>query len=169
LPQDEAAQLHINTISDLAPQVPGLILASTNDGIAFVDSLKSIYNFDTHSFRSLSIDVLEGISLDAVDNNHAQISVCYITDASIKARNFVFLIDDKNGFPQFHPAPIVRDNVLHKNPAIANVLNPLAPKLTTDVSIELQARVQQLRSWGTPSPDAITQVATDFLTNQGLL
>jgi len=95
--------------------------------------------------------------------------VCYITDASAKTRNFVFLIDDKNGFPQFHPAPMVRDNVLHKNPAIANALNPLAPKLTTDVSIELQARVQQLKSSGTSSSDAITQVATNFLTNQGLL
>jgi len=167
--QDEAAQLHINTISDLAPQVPGLILASNNDGIALVDSLKSVYNFDTHSFKSLLVYTLEGISFDALDNNQAQINVCYITDASAKTRNFVFLIDDKNGFPQFHPAPLVRDDVLHKNPAIANTLNPLAPKLTTDVSIRLQARVQQLKSSGTSSSDAITQVATNFLTNQGLL
>jgi len=167
--QDEAAQLHINTISDLASQVSGLILSSSNDGIALVDSLKPVYNFDTHSFKSLLVYTFEGISFDALENNQAQINVCYITDASAKTRNFVFLIDDKNGFPQFHLAPIVRDNVLHKNPAIANALNPLAPKLTTDVSIRLQARVQQLKSSGTSSSDAITQVATDFLKSQGLL
>lgn len=166
--QDQSTKLNIKSISDLAPQVSKLTLASPSDGIAFVDELKPVYGFDTKSFKSLQkVDYAIGFS--AVSSNQAQVNVCYTTDGSVKTKNFIFLNDDKNGFPQFHPAPIVRDDVLKKYPDIASALNPLAPKLTTDVSIMLQGQVAQKKASGMSVTEAVKQVATDFLKGQGLL
>jgi glycine betaine/choline ABC-type transport system substrate-binding protein len=95
--------------------------------------------------------------------------VGYTTDGSIAAQGFLFLTDDKTGFPQFHPAPIVRTSLLKKYPDIAKILNPLAPKLTTEASIQMQVEVGRLKSGGTSVTEAVKQVAKQFLQRAGLL
>ncbi len=145
-----------------------MVLASPSDGISFVDGLKPVYGFDTKSFKNVQ-KVDYSIGFQSVSSGSAQVAVCYTTDGSVATKNFIFLNDDKNGFPQFHPAPIVRDDVLKKYPDIATVLNPLAPKLTTDVSIQLQGQVADMKAKGTSVTSAVKQVAKDFLTKQGLL
>jgi osmoprotectant transport system substrate-binding protein len=166
--QAQSQKLGITTISQLAPKVSQVVLASPSDGIAFVDGLKPVYGFDTSSFKSLQ-KVDYSIGFQSVSSDSAQFVVCYTTDGTVTTQSFVFLQDDKNGFPQFHPAPIVRDDVLKKYPDIATILNPLAPKLTTDVSIQLQQQVAKMKSGGTSVTEAIKQVAQQFLTSQGLL
>src|SRR5579883_129063 len=166
--QQESQKLGITTISQLAPKVSSLILTSPSDGIAFVDDLKSTYGFTTRSFKQTqTIDYALGFQ--AVSSGKSQITVCYTTDGTVKQKNFIFLQDDKNGFPQFHPAPIVRDAVLQKYPQIATTLNPLAPDLTTDVSIQLQDQVASKKAGGESVSQAITDVATSFLKSKGLL
>ena len=165
--QDESQKLKVTTISQLAPQVPQLVLDSPSDGIAFVDGLKTVYGFDTSSFKTLQ-KVDYSIGFQAVKSGSAQVTVCYTTDGTVTAQNFIFLQDDKNGFPQFHPAPIVRDATLQKYPDIATILNPLAPHLTTDVSIQLQDQVAKMKANGTSATEAVKQVAKQFLTSIGM-
>ena len=73
----------------------------------------------------------------------------------------MLLEDDKNLFPIYEPAPIVRDDTLRKAPSIASALNPLAPKLTSEVSRQLQLEVNNGKS--------VTQAATEWLKAQGML
>lgn len=166
--KDQSTKLGITSISQLAPQVPQLILASPSDGIAFIDGLKTVYGFDTTSFKSLQ-KVDYSIGFASVASGAANAAVCYTTDGSVTTQNFIFLNDDKNGFPQFNPAPIVRQDVLKKYPDIATVLNPLAPKLTTDVSIKLQQQVADMKTAGKSSNEAVATVAKQFLQSAGLL
>lgn len=166
--QAASQKLGVTTISQLAPKVSQLVLASPSDGIDFIDGLKTVYGFDTSSFKSLQ-KVDYSIGFQAVSSDAAQMAVCYTTDGTVKTQNFVFLQDDKNGFPQFHPAPIVRNDVLKKYPDIPNILNPLAPKLTTDVSIQLQEQVAKMKASGTSVTEAVKQVGKQFLQAQGLL
>ncbi len=166
--QATSQKLGITTISQLAPKVSQVVLASPSDGIDFIDGLKTVYGFDTSSFKSLQ-KVDYSIGFQAVSSDAAQMVVCYTTDGTVKTQNFIFLQDDKNGFPQFHPAPIVRDDVLKKYPDIATILNPLAPKLTTDVSISLQDQVAKMKAGGTSVTEAVKQVAKQFLQSQNLL
>jgi len=166
--KSESQRLGVTAISQLAPMVSKLTLASPSDGIAFIDDLKSTYGFNTHSFKSVA-KVDYAIGFTAVSNGQAQVNVCYTTDGTVQQKNFIFLNDDKNGFPQFHPAPIVRDQTLSKYPGIPGILNPLAPHLTTQVSIQLQQQVAQMVSSGTSSAEAIKVVATNFLKSAGLL
>ena len=167
--KSEAQHLgNITTISQLAPLVKQLTLASPSDGISFIDNLKAVYGFDTKSFKSLD-KVLYAIGFTAVSNNQAQVNVCYTTDGTVPTQNFIFLTDDKNGFPQFNPAPIVRDAILSKYPDIATILNPLAPDLTTQVSIQLQDQVATTVKSGTSSAQAVKVVAKQFLQSKGML
>ena len=156
------------TLSALAPKVKDLTLATQSDGVTFIDGLKTQYGFTTSSFKSVKkVDYAIGFS--AIKSGDAAVTECYTTDGSVTTGGNVFLTDDKHGFPEFHPAPLVRDSVLKANPDIATILNPLAPKLTTAVSIQLQGQVSTAKAGGTSVSQAVKQVAQKFLQDQGLL
>ena len=156
------------TLSQLAPKVHQLTLATQSDGITFFNDLKSTYNFDTSSFKAVK-KVDYSIGFAAVKSGSADVTECYTTDGSVTTQNFIFLQDDKHGFPEFHPAPIVRDSILQSDPGIKTALNPLAPDLTTDVSIMLQQQVASKKASGVSNSEAVKQVATAFLQSQHLL
>ncbi len=166
--QAQSSKLGIKTLSDLAPKVKNLTLATQSDGVTFIDGLKTQYGFTTSTFKSVKkVDYAIGFS--AIKSGDAAVTECYTTDGSVTTGGNVFLTDDKHGFPEFHPAPLVRDAVLKANPDIATILNPLAPKLTTDVSIQLQGQVATAKAAGTSVSEAVKQVAQKFLQSQGLL
>ncbi len=166
--QAESQKLGITSLSTLAPKVPQLTLATQSDGVTFFDNLESIYGFKTASFKSVK-KVDYSIGFTAVKNGQADVTECYTTDGSVITQGFIFLNDDKHGFTEFHPAPIVRASVLQSDPGIANSLNPLAPFLTTDVSIALQQQVKTKKASGTSGSEAVKEVATSFLQSKGLL
>jgi osmoprotectant transport system substrate-binding protein len=164
----ESQKLGATTLTQLAPKVPQLTLATQSDGVSFFDGLKATYGFQTSSFKSVQkVDYAIGFS--AVSSGQASVTECYTTDGSVVTKNFIFLNDDKHGFPEFHPAPIVRDSVLQSDPGIKNALNPLAPDLTTEVSIALQQQVAQKHTSGMSISEAVKEVATSFLQSKGLL
>lgn len=166
--QANSQKFSITTLSQLAPKVSQLILATQSDGIPFIDGLKNTYGFSTSSFKAVK-KVDYSITFAAVQHGDAQITECYTTDGSVQTQGLIFLQDDKHGFPEFHPAPIVRDEVLKSDPNIASTLNKLAPLLTTDVSISLQNQVAQKKKSGMSVAEAVKEVATSFLQNKGLM
>src|SRR5256885_14262609 len=166
--QAESQKLGVTTLSQLAPKVSQLTLATQSDGVTFFDNLQSTYGFKTTSFKSVK-KVDYSIGFSAVKSGAANVTECYTTDGSVLTQGFIFLNDDKHGFTEFHPAPIVRDSILQSDPGIANALNPLAPDLTTDVSIALQAQVTMKKASGTSVSEAVKEVATSFLQSKGLL
>jgi osmoprotectant transport system substrate-binding protein len=166
--QTESQKLGITSLSTLAPKVPQLTLATQSDGVTFFDNLESIYGFKTASFKSVK-KVDYSIGFQAVKNGQADVTECYTTDGSVITQGFIFLNDDKHGFTEFHPAPIVRDSILQSDPGITAALNPLAPFLTTDVSIALQQQVATKKASGTSVSEAVKEVATAFLQSKGLL
>jgi osmoprotectant transport system substrate-binding protein len=166
--QAESQKLGATTLSQLAPKVSQLTLATQSDGVPFFDALQATYGFSSSSFKALTkVDYALGFT--AVKNGQAQLTECYTTDGSVTTQGFIFLTDDKNGFPQFHPAPIVRDAILQSDSGIPAALNPLAPNLTTDVSIMLQGQVSMKHTAGESIPQAVKEVAMAFLQSKGLL
>jgi osmoprotectant transport system substrate-binding protein len=157
--QSKASSLGVTKISDLAPKASSLTIATPPDGKQYgVDVVKSVYGI---TFKKVVTYNEEGLTFPAVMSGAQDLNICYTTAALIAKDNFVLLQDDKNAFPAYNPAPIVRDDTLKKAPGIAAALNPLAPKLTTQVSQQLQAQVVGGMS--------VTDVATNWLKSQGLL
>jgi osmoprotectant transport system substrate-binding protein len=157
--QAKASSLGATKISDLASKASSLTIATPPDGVQYgVDVVKSVYGF---TFKKVVTYNEEGLTFPAVTSGAQDLNVCYTTSAQIAKLNFTLLQDDKNAFPIYNPAPIVRDSTLQKAPQIATILNKLAPFLTTQVSQQLQAEVADGKS--------ITEVATTFLQSKGLL
>lgn len=155
-----AEELGITRVAQLRSIASRFILATPKDGTGPVDALKSTYGIDLKSFKQVNI-VDEALSFSAVIQDQAQFNVCYTTSALIVKNNFVLLSDKNNGFPIDQPAPIVRDDTLQSDPAIATALNPLSFKLTNQVSTMLQGQVN--------AGFSVTDVATVWLKSQGLL
>lgn len=157
--QSRAGSLGATKISDLSARASSLTIATPPDGVQYgVDAVKSTYGI---SFKKVVTYNEEGLTFPAVSSGAQDLNVCYTTSAQIAKLNFTLLQDDKNAFPIYNPAPIVRDSTLRKSPQIATALNKLAPFLTTQVSQQLQAQVVDGQS--------VTEVATKFLQSKGLL
>ena len=166
--QAEAQKLGIMNLSDLATKVSTLTLATQSDGIPFFDALQNTYHFSTKSFKSVT-KVAYSIGFAAVKSGAAQVTECYTTDGSVATQGFVFLTDNLNGFPQFHPAPIVRDDVLAADPGIAAALNAMAPLMTTPVNVMLQMQVNTKHANGESIAQAVQEVAMAWLQSVHLL
>ena len=158
--KENADKWHVTKISQLAALAPKMTVASPPDGTSdpnVLPGLKPKYGF---AFAK-TVVVQVALAFDAVQQGKADVNVCYTTMALIPKNNFVLLEDDKNLFPIYLPAPIVRDDTLAKAPDIAPTLNKVAPKLTTEISQQLQLEVLNKKS--------VTEVATTWLKAQGLL
>ncbi len=159
-PKDSSKLNGATSISQLAPIASKLTVATPPDGVKFgVDVIKSVYNI---TFSGVTTYNEEGLTFPAVKSGQQDVNICYTTAALIAKDNFILLKDDKNAFPAFNPAPIVRNDTLKKAPDIKTALNPLAPYLTTEVSQQLQNQVVS-------NGKSVTNVATDFLKSKNLL
>jgi osmoprotectant transport system substrate-binding protein len=158
--KDNASKLNVTKVSDLAPIASQKVLATPPDGQSdpnVIPAMESTYGIN---FKEVKV-VDESVTFQAVQHGDADFNICYTTIGLIAADGFVLLQDDKNVFPIYNPAPIVRNDLLQKSPAVADVLNPLAPKLTTAAITQLNAEVAGGKS--------IQEVSKSFLQDQGLL
>jgi osmoprotectant transport system permease protein len=85
----------------------------------------------------------------------------YSTDGRLKAYGLIVLKDDKNIFPPYYAAPIVREDALKKFPELEHTLNLLSGKINDNVMTELNYRTDYLHQ----TPES---VAKDFLVSIGL-
>lgn len=65
----------------------------------------------------------------------------FTTDGRIKAMNLEVLADNKHFFPNYNAAPVIHTATFDKYPVIADLLDPVSAKLTTEVAQELNAKV----------------------------
>jgi osmoprotectant transport system substrate-binding protein len=156
--QDNATKFNLKSNDDLKAQNGNLKIASQSDGVdAAVNPVKSAYGVDFKEVVTLD----EQLSFAAVKNGDVDLMVCYTTDPGIVTNNFVVLTDPKGVFPNYNPAPVVRDDLLSKSPAVKDTLNPLASKLTTADQVAL---IKKVADGGT-----VHEVAQQYLKDKGLL
>lgn len=83
-----------------------------------------------------------GLKYEVVENGEADVSPAYTTEGRlVETDKFVLLEDDKQVWPPYNLAPVVRDEVLEAHPDIPDVLNPISAKLDTETVTKLNARV----------------------------
>ena len=164
--QDDATSRGIASISDLAKAVKAdakLSFASNSEFYARPDGLKPLQ--DTYGFEFSRDNVKRmdtGLTYQALRDRQVDISLVFATDGRIPAFNFVVLKDDKGFFPSYALTPVVRKEVLDKNPKLAEPLNALSAKLNDAVVSRLNALIDVDKK-------AVEDVARAFLKEQGLL
>jgi osmoprotectant transport system substrate-binding protein len=156
--QDNATKYNLKSNADLTAQNGNLKIASQSDGVdAAVNPVKSAYGVEFKEVVTLD----EQLSFAAVKNGDVDLMVCYTSDPGIVTNNFVVLTDPKGVFPNYNPAPVVRDDLLSKSPAVKDTLNPLATVLTTADQVAL---IKKVADGGT-----VHEVAQQYLKDKGLL
>lgn len=165
--KNQAQNMGIKNISDFAAKASQFTFDLPSDSTYVVDFLKPKYNnLSLSSFKSVH-KVDYAIGFKELAAGQTQAAFCYSTDNGINKNNFVALQDNNHAFPAYHPAPIVRDSILQKNPEIQTALDKLAPFITTDASLQLQKTEADNEAQGMSSSQAITQAAKQFLQANG--
>ena len=160
--QEGSQQYGVTTMSEMAAKADQLVMVGPPEFEEREDGLpgiKKVYgDFNLKEYKAVD----PGLRYQALTRGQADVAVAFGTDGEIAAYNLVVLKDDKNMFPPYQVAPVVRKEILDANPKIADVLNNLQPKLTSEVMQRLNYEV----SGKSREP---ADVAREFLQNEGLI
>jgi osmoprotectant transport system substrate-binding protein len=152
----------ITTISQMAAKASQLTLIGPPEFEVREDGLPGIKakygNFELKEYKSVDA----GLRYKGLVDGEADVAVAFGTDGEIGAFKLVLLEDDKQLFPPYQIAPVVRQETLDANPNLATALNALAPKITTEAMQRLNYEVSDKQR----EP---ADVAREFLTQQGIL
>ena len=86
----------------------------------------------------------------------------FTTDGQLEEAGLVILEDDKNYFPYYDAATLVRDEVLEKHPELEEVLNLLEGRIQDEDMVHMNYLVEIRK-------EDPARVARDFLKDKGLL
>ncbi len=104
----------------------------------------------------------DALTYQALKDGKVDIAEVFTTDGRIKAFNFRVLKDDKEFFPNYAIAPVVRTDTLKNNPSLAPVLNALSSELTDEAMQTMNAAVDVDKK-------SVSDVAAAFLKEKGLI
>jgi len=157
-------ELGIKTYSDLAAKAGELVLGGPPEYFEREDGLKGLQEaYGGFEFRDTK-QLDPALRYGALQDGQIDVVVAFGTDGQIGGFDLQLLEDDKQFYPPYQVAPVIRQDVLEANPQIAEILNPLAPKLDNTTMANL--------NWAVDNPDGgreVEVVAEEFLTQQGLL
>lgn len=159
--EEVANELGIEKISDLKEYAADFSFAATQEFIERDDGysgMKEVYGFEFKDARGMD----PGLLYTAIDEGQVDVSVAFATDGRIPAFNLMILEDDKNYFPPYDAAVLIRNDTLEKYPELEEVLNSLAGLLTDEEMAKLNAQVD------IEGKDS-RQVAKDWLIEKGLI
>lgn len=111
------------------------------------------------SFNTLMLNAT--LMYEAIHAGSVDIISGYATDGRIKAYDLKVLQDDRNAFPPYQCAPLVRQALLEEYPELKEVLNLLSDRLDDNTMTELNYQVDFLKR-------APEKVAKEFLQSQNL-
>ena len=163
--ESEAQRLGVAKLSDLTKLDKADLtfcveteFASRNDG--FVPMLKTYGLSRDQLGRVTTLDT--GVIYTATADGQCNFGEVFTTDGRIPGLKLHVLEDDKAFFPHYNLSAVVNSKVLAEHPELAEIFSKLSPKLTNEVMLELNAKVD------TDGQDPAI-VARDWLIKEGLL
>lgn len=168
--QDDAEELGIETVSDLAQAInegvtapdPGQWIFATNHEYSVrEDGYPGLTeHYDFHFDGTQIMDT--GITYGALRDGDVAVGMGFATDGRIDGFDLVNLEDDKEYHPVYNGAPVIREETLEQYPEIEEVMQPLIESLDDETMQRLNAMVD-IDGY---EPD---EVAEMFLEEEGLL
>lgn len=160
VPKKIAQEYGLKTISDLK-KVEGQLKAGFtlefNDREDGNKGLQKVYGLN------LQVSTMEpALRYQAIQSGDIQITDAYSTDAELARYDLVVLEDDKQLFPPYQGAPLMKEALLKKHPELEGILNKLAGKITAEQMSQMNYQV------GVEGKSA-NQVARDFLVKEGVI
>jgi len=171
--QSWAETTGVETLSDLAAHINGRNTdARIAIGPSFADRLDGWSGLlDYYGFENSAVSAWEdsiftiqlGLTYARLNNDDVDIAMGFTTDPQIQANNLVLLEDDQSFWPIYSPAPVVANSVIDNNPVVQPQLDAIGP------AIGDRETMQKLNGRVDIDGENPQQVATDFLSNEGLI
>lgn len=137
-----AEEFGIYSISDLQQQADKIRFASQgefdqrDDGLPGMVKIYGDFNFKSSKVYD------NGLKYQLLENDEADLAPAYTTEGPlVKTDLYLLLEDDKQMWPPYYLAPIIRNDKLEENPEIADVLNKVSATLDTETVTALNAKV----------------------------
>ncbi len=152
----KSQEYRINTLSDVVAQAERLVMVGPpefqekEDGLPGIEEVYGPFTLKNY------IAVSPEFRYSTLMSGEAHIAVGSSTDGEISAFKLVMLQDDKNFFPPYQVAPVVRANVLKKHPEVADILDNITTQITDSIMQDLNYEV-------TGKQQDPAMVAHDFL------
>ncbi len=156
-----AAKYKIATLSDLTKVAKELKLGAgpefrdRKDGLP---GLKATYGMEFKEDLQLAI----GLRYQALKGDQVQVVNGYSTDGMISAMKLTRLKDDKNLWPPYYLAPVIRKDVLDANPKVGEVANKISALLDDATMAQLNYQVDGEK-------EEPKDVAKAFLKEKGIV
>ncbi|MBT2643136.1 osmoprotectant update ABC transporter permease/substrate-binding subunit OpuFB [Bacillus sp. ISL-41] len=161
VPKQLAEENDLKTISDLKSIESSLKAGFTLEFSDREDGYKGIQKLYGLNLPSL-ITMEPKLRYRAIKNDEINLVDAYSTDSELQRYNLVVLEDDKNLFPPYQGAPLMRAETAEKYPEIVKALNKLAGKITDD---EMRKMNYQVNVEG----ESAEETARKYLREAGLL
>ncbi|MFW5982066.1 MAG: glycine betaine ABC transporter substrate-binding protein, partial [Halanaerobiaceae bacterium] len=133
LREEDAEDWGIETITDLAEseEQTDMKFGTSTEFDNRPDGLQAL--MDEYDIEFGEIETMSaGIVYQALRDEKLEAGMGYATDGRIAAFDFINLEDDRDFFPVYNPAPLVREEVLENYPEIERILGQLDDRLTSD-------------------------------------
>ncbi len=156
-----AESLNIETYSDLVDVGDQIRFGAEYDFYEREDGLpglQKIYGFEFGEEAELDI----GLKYQAIKQAEVDMINIFSTDGRLKEFDLKVLDDDKNFFPSYFCATLIRQETLDKYPELEAVLDMLTDQISNDEMTELNYLVEV-------DKQEAKDVAVNFLTEKGLL
>jgi len=161
LPQALAHQRNLQTISDLVKAAPTMKAGLGYEFIQRADGLPGLQQTYGLHFGKV-ITMQQTLKYQAADSGAIDVLDVNTTDGRLAVYNFRVLTDDRQFFPPYDAAALVRGQTLEQFPQIGSVLALLTNALDQETMRGLNLRLQEQEA-------SVPEVAHDALATLGLV
>src|SRR3712207_6479972 len=162
--KDVAEEYDLRTLADLAEASGNITFVCFSEFLKRSDGVPNMQkNYEGLKFGEVKIvNSIGGPIYQGVLQGDGDAGVGFTTDSQLASDELVVLEDQKNIWPFYYPAPVVRSNVLEKNPKIEEALNSVSETLDAETMRQLNAQVDIEQE----DPE---DVAKEYLEEEGII
>ena len=159
-----AEEKNLKDLNDLAAASKDLTFVSFSEFQNRSDGYPNMQkNYPGLEFGDVKIvNSIGGPIYQGVLQGEGDVGVGFTTDGQLASDELVVMEDPKSIWPFYYPAPVVRSDVLEKNPKMKGVLNEVSASLDAETMRKLNAQVDIEQE----EPE---DVAKEYLEDKGLV
>jgi len=158
-----AEEDNLSTMDDLAQDSKNLTFISFSQFQNRSDGYPNMRrNYPAFDFKEIKIVNELGLRYSGLQSGEGDVGVGFTTDGQLTSDQLVVMKDPKSIWPFYHPAPVVRSDVLKKYPKIEKILNEVTASLSLDTMRDLNGQVDLDQE----DPE---DVAKEYLKEKGIV
>lgn len=161
VPEQLAEEYSLQTISDLKAVEQNIKAGFTLEFSDREDGYRGIQKLYGVEFPTV-LTMEPKLRYGAIEKGEINLVDAYSTDSEIARYNLTVLEDDKNLFPPYQGAPLLRAETVEEHPELVRALNKLSGKISDDEMREMNYKVNVEGA-------SAEETAREYLEKEGLL